>query len=440
MIKSEKSLRFRSKTLMVDNLIKLVRDGFDTVRDGRRNNNSYELANMLSLSFAMFHLKDPSLSSFRNEFSVRSENLARVYGVSVLPGDTAIREAIDQVSPKDLQDLFEPQLAFLKSEGVLEKRHVLGQYTAISIDGTGHYCSGKKGCPQCMVKNHRNGKKTYYHQLLGAVAVHPSQSTVFPVACEAIVKQDGQTKNDCELNASKRIIPQVRQTLGDEKIIAVFDALYSNGPHIKALMAADMRYIIGTKGKTFVDIQVESLRKTDGLTTVKWQTKDKICTVNFVNGLILNGEHQEIETNYFEFIEIDKKSGEQTFYSTWITDIEIDCENIKELVDVARSRWKIENETFNTLKNQGHHLEHNYGHGEKHLATNFAILTFLAFLVDQIAQHLDKDFQKAKDVCKSFKAFWEKIRSVFDLLPTMSMEAIYRFISKKRQVKIPALE
>jgi phosphoribosylformylglycinamidine (FGAM) synthase-like amidotransferase family enzyme len=64
----------------------------------------------------------------------------------------------------------------------------------------------------------------------------------------------------------------------------------------------------------------------------------------------------------------------------------------------------------------------------------------LAFLVDQIAQHLDKDFQVAKGACKSFKALWEKIRYVFYLLPALSMNAIYRFIAKREQVDIPALE
>lgn len=425
---------------MIDNLINLVRSGFGMVNDPRRNNFSYPLPNLLNLAFAMFHLKDPSLSSFRDQFSVRSENLQRVYGVDELPGDTAIREGIDEINPKDLQSLFKPQLDFLKTQGVFKERHVLGDYSVVSVDGTGHYCSGVKGCPQCMVKNHRNGKTTYYHQLLGAVSVHPNQSTVFPVACEAIVKQDGSTKNDCELNASKRIIPQIREALGEEKIITVFDALYINGPHIKALLNEKMSYVIGSKGQTYVDVQIEKLRKTGQLKTLTWQTKDKICTANYANGLLLNGQHQEILTNYFEYTELDTKSGESTFYSTWITDIEIDEENIEDLVAVARSRWKIENETFNTLKNQGYHLEHNYGHGKKYLATNFAILTFLAFLTDQIAQHLDKDFQEAKTVCKSFKSLWEKIRSIFYLLPTMSMNAIYRFIIKRRQVKMPALE
>jgi Transposase DDE domain len=426
---------------MIDKIIKLVRSGFTTVTDPRRDNQSYSMPNLLNLSFAMFSLKDTSLSAFKEQFSVRAENLLRVYGVDSLPGDTALREGIDEVNPKDLQKSFKPLLDFIRDKGVLKKRHVLGKYTLVSVDGTGHYCSGTKGCPQCMVKHHRNGKTSYYHQLLAAVAVHPEQSTVFPVACEAIVKQDGSTKNDCELNASKRIIPQIRATFGDEEqIIAVFDALYINGPHIKALGDDNMRYIIGTKGQTYVDVQVEQLRKDNKLKNFSWQTKDKNCTASFTDGLMLNGQHQEILTNYFEYKETDKKTGEQTFYSTWITDIPIDFQNIIELVAVARARWKIENETFNTLKNQGYQLEHNYGHGKKNLATNFAILTFLAFFTDQIAQHLDKDFQAAKTVCKTFKALWERIRSIFYLVPTMSMNAIYRFIIVRSQVNMPALE
>lgn len=426
---------------MIDTIINLVRVGFKTVTDPRRDNLTYPLPNLLNLSFAMFSLKDTSLSTFKEQFNVRAENLQRVYGVESLPGDTALREGIDEVNPKDLQKLFNPLLDFLRDKGVLKKRHVLSKYTVVSVDGTGHYCSGIKGCSQCMVKHHRNGKTSYYHQLLGAVAVHPEQSTVFPIACEAIVKQDGTTKNDCELNASKRIIPQIRAAFGDkEQIITVFDALYINGPHIKALGTENMRYIIGTKGQTYVDVQVEQLRKNNDLQNLSWETQDKKCHASFANELTLNGQYQDILTNYFEYQEIDKKTGEQTFYSTWITDIPIDVENVEELVAVARARWKIENETFNTLKNQGYQLEHNYGHGKKNLATNFAILTFLAFFTDQIAQHLDKDFQAAKTVCKTFKALWERIRSIFYLVPTMSMNAIYRFIIVRTQVNMPALE
>jgi hypothetical protein len=37
----------------------------------------------------------------------------------------------------------------------------------------------------------------------------------------------------------------------------------------------------------------------------------------------------------------------------------------------GRTRWQIENEVFNTVKNQGYTLEHNFGLGDKHLSAVF---------------------------------------------------------------------
>ena len=425
---------------MIDNLIQCVRQDFAKIADHRDTNTTYDLDDLLMTGFAMFSLKDPSVSCFRELYPVRSANLKSVYGIDSLASDTALREGLDGVNPVDLQASFKVPLDLLRKKGVFKSRYVLGSYVAIAFDGTGHYCSGKTQCPQCLVKNHRNGKQTFYHQLLGAVAVHPEQSTVFPIACEAIVQQDGNTKNDCELNAAKRLIPKVRAMLPDESIIAIFDALYPNGFHIKALQAKGMRYIIGIKGESFVNIQVQKLRQAGKLQSISWQKENRTCTAYFTNGLVLNGSHLDLKTNYFEYTEVDNETGEQVFYSTWITDIPITEENIPELVAVARARWKIENETFNTLKNQGYHLEHNYGHGKQHLATNFALLTFLAFLVDQIAQHMDSFFQKARSTCGSFRTFWEKIRGIFYFVPVKSMKAIYKFIAARTQLDIPALE
>ena len=428
---------------MIDKLIKIVRGGFEKLKDHRRakGNKTYALSDLLSIGFATFSLKDSSLVMFRKEFPHREANLLRVYGLSELPSDTALREGLDGVRPSLLQGEFKPLLEELRTEKVLKSRKVLGKYLVISCDGTGHYCSGKKCRAQCMVKHHKDGRKTHYHQLLGAVNVHPEQKTVFPVAVEAIVKQDGCTKNDCELNASKRLIPQIRDMLPDDELIGVFDALYANGPHIKTLMEADMRYIIGIK-EGYVLIQVERLKAEGKLESISWKDKESgnSCTINFGNKLILNGQHQDILVNFFEYREVDAETGECVFYGTWITDIPITKTNAKDLVSVGRSRWKIENETFNTLKNQGYHLEHNYGHGKKYLATNFAILTMLAFLVDQIAQHLDTAFQKAWKVRGSKKALWKRVQQVFDLLPVSSMNAVYRFICGEIIIDFPLLE
>ena len=52
---------------------------------------------------------------------------------------------------------------------------------------------------------------------------------------------------------------------------------------------------------------------------------------------------------------------------------------VTKVMRAGRTRWMIENETFNTLKTQGYNLEHNYGHGKQHLATNLAMLCFWPF-------------------------------------------------------------
>jgi hypothetical protein len=226
---------------------------------------------------------------------------------------------------------------------------------------------------------------------------------------------------------------------GQHDLLGVFDGLYPNGPLIRLLGDCDIRYVIGIQ-EGYVLIQVEKLRTEGVLQVLEWVGRDgEKCIARWYNSLILNGQNLDVEVNYFEYEQYDKK-GVRTYRNSWITDICITESNIEELVKIGRSRWKIENETFNTLKNQGYHLEHSYGHGKKCLATNFMLLTFLAFLVDQIAQRLDSAFDKALKYCKTKKNLWEKVRQVFDLLPCMSMNVIYRFIAKDIKVNLPMLE
>ena len=106
---------------------------------------------------------------------------------------------------------------------------------------------------------------------------------------------------------------------------------------------------------------------------------------SYINDVALNKSHPDCRVNFLYFREV-KKNGKISTW-TWITDITIEQENLKLLMRGGRSRWKVENETFNTLKNQGYNFEHNYGHGNKYLSTILAMLMMLAFMIDQIQQH-----------------------------------------------------
>jgi hypothetical protein len=124
----------------------------------------------------------------------------------------------------------------------------------------------------------------------------------------------------------------------------------------------------------------------------------------------LNQSHPELRVNFLEYWEID---GDQHRLFSWITDIEVTQDNVQPLRRGGRARWKVENETFNTLKNQGYQLEHNYGHGQQHLATVFAFLMMLAFLVDQVQELGCRLFQAARAHFRSRTSLWERLRALF---------------------------
>ena len=290
---------------MFDKLTRQLGEYFIDVQDHRGSNSSYEVSDSLKGAYAMFSLKSPSLLAFReeNECEVRQHNLKTVYGVKQIPGDTALRETIDEIAPKELHPAFNLPIDELRAEGIWESRRVLGGYMSISIDGTGYYCSGKKSCPHCLVMNLSNGEKRYYHQMLGAVQMHPDVKSVLPVGGEAIVRQDGASKNDCEQNAAKRLIPRVAQQLSQDKLLFVLDGLYATGPMVKLIKQGQASFIITIK-EGYVLIQAERLAKEGKLEEYSWSNGKTKSTARFANGLILNGQHQEVLVNYVEYQQV----------------------------------------------------------------------------------------------------------------------------------------
>jgi hypothetical protein len=427
---------------MIDSLISKVKDALDTVEDHRmaEGNLQYGLGDVLMSAFAMFHLKDPSLLVFRQRVEERWANLERVYKIRSIPKDTAMREALDGVDPLRISEQFGVVHQVLEDHGLWKERMVLGNYLAISADGTQHYCSSKKACAHCLVKHKRNGQTHYHHQLLAAVQVHPQQATVFPMDVEAVQQQDGSSKNDCEQNAAKRLIPRLAQRLPKEaRGLMLLDALYPSGPCLKLLHAHQLSYLATIK-EGYVLLQVERLAQQGQMEEHTWKPKGKVCKASFAHDLIHSGAHQDLLVNYLHYEERDERTGQVLYHNSWVTDLRIRTSQIEELVAVARARWKVENETFNTLKNQGYQLEHNFGHGHQYLASVLACLMMLAFLTDQVAQHADAAFKKAWAYCKTKKNLFEKVRQVFDLLPCMSMNVIYRFIAKDIVLDFPLLE
>ncbi len=418
---------------MYDQLLELVFQGFGGVEDHRKGGTKYSLQDCLMSSFAMFSLKDPSLLSFVSNYVARKENLEQVFKLQQIPSENGLRKILDSVQPDKLRPVFKQLFTYLSENGLLENRRFLGNKLLVSVDGTGTYASNAIKCSHCLTKKRKNGNIEYQHQLLAASVVTPELSTVFPVFGEAITRQDGATKNDCERNACKRLLPQIRAVLPDEKIVVLLDALYADGPTIRALQEKgnDMDYIIVIK-EGYVLEQVAQQVKNGSLNRLEFKKGErKLCQLEWSSNLILNGANQEIRVNYLAYKEIDIQTDTVSYSNKWITNLALDSSTVEQVAQAGRTRWKIENETFNTLKNQGYNLEHNYGHGQWFLATIFALVMLLAFFVDQLTRALDEDFKEALIEAKTLRDCRQKVRVLFDFIPVVSMNLIYQIIARK---------
>ena len=318
----------------------------------------------------------------------------------------------------------------MRAAGILSSYHYLGDYMFVSVDGVHHYSSESVQCDHCMEYTKSNGHIEYRHSMLSAVIVHPEKREVLPIAHEPIVKQDGKEKNDCERNAAHRLIPRLKELFPKDKVALVEDALSANGPHIRALKGQGFRFIIGVKpdGNKYLFDLIQRLDNHGKVNECKIEEKRFIHHFRYVNGLPLNSDNRDIKVNFVEYWQVDKTGKEKDKHFSWITDFHLTKGSVYQVMRAGRGRWKIENETFNTLKNQGYNFEHNYGHGKKNLCSILALLMMLAFLVDQLQQGWNELFQAAWHKTQTRIALWEKVRQKFDEYAVDSMDMIYKLI------------
>ncbi len=419
------------KNLNADAMFAAIRKDFGQIADHRASNKKIPLVDALMSGFAMFSLKDQSLLAFDERRCEEPESLHGVFGVRIIPCDSQMRTTLDGVTPDSLRLSFRTLFNYAQRDKALEKLVWLDGHYLLALDGTGIYSSAKVSSPYCMKKVKRNGKVEYYQQMLAAAIVSPDQRAVLPLCPEMIIMQDGSTKQDCERAAAGRFLVKFRQDHPHLKCVVIEDGLSSNGPHITDLIDHNMRFILGAKPGDHAHLFAQLDRAIeDGEATEFSQTRQGeegiTHTYRFVNGVSLNKSNPGLLVNVLEYWQSDSKGKEIKF--SWVTDLPLTTENVYQIMRAGRARWRIENEVFNTLKNQGYNLEHNFGLGEKHLSAVFNHLMMLAFLVDQIQQLCCPLFQAAWQRCKRKKSLWQIIRSYFDLFVMPSMEVILQSI------------
>jgi hypothetical protein len=258
--------------------------------------------------------------------------------------------------------------------------------------------------------------------------VHPDEKVVLPFAPEPILKEAGAVKNDCERNAAKRGLTRLRREHPHLKAIIIEDGLASNAPHIRLLQALDFRFILGArpKGHSYLFEFVNAVNTEEKQERRKDSRgkKEVLRRYRWVNNVPLNDANDDLKVNFLEYWELSLTGKVQQHFS-WVTDLTLDSNNVEKIMRGGRARWKIENETFNTLKNKGYQFEHNFGHGYKNLSTVMASLMFLAFLIDQVQESACQSFQRAFKKMKRKCRLWNKLRNLFYVCLLRSWQDVY---------------
>jgi hypothetical protein len=401
--------------LILDRLLTGLYDACAAFPDKRKGAGEYSMADIGLSAFSLFFMQSESFLSYQRslEEGRKTSNCHTLFGMAKIPTDNHIRSMLDPVHPSHLQSSFDQVTATLRARGGMKEFERLGGRALIALDGTEYFCSQKLGCPQCQTRKRSNGKTEFYHSMLAATLVAPGHNMVVPLMPEFIAKPDGAEKQDCERNAAKRWLAAHGARMKELRPVYLGDDLFACQPICEAALASGADFLFTAKPdshKTLYDFmngatfdEVSQLRKEGG--------KKLTYRYRWFSQAPLRDGKDALSVNWIGLTISDAK-GKTTYEGAFVTSLEVSRETVAEIAACARARWKIENESFNILKNNGYHLEHNFGHGKQNLAMLFAAMNLLAFAMHTVCDCLEDLWGKAREAKRSRKRFFEHIRTI----------------------------
>lgn len=434
------------QTNIFDFLIESMSDTIDTIIDSRkqRTNLKYSLNDIVLSAFSVFYFQNKSWLSFQRsaQTSKGLSNGQTMFGIKDIPSDNHIRKILDTITPKCFKMIYEKILLKIKSLGILKRFTFCKEYILVALDGTYYHSSKNISCKCCQRRVDKgNGEIHYYHSVITPTIVHPDNKKVIPLMQEFIDNSDGEDKQDCEINASKRWIDNF-DNITDKKLIILGDDLYSREPMVQKVLNFHYSYIFVAKPTShkYLYQQITMIQNLGTLDTIKRekivQGKKQISTYSYINKLSMTAPQgkviQPLITNWCEVI-VTNLSGKKLYHNSFITDIPLHPDNVIDIVQAGRTRWKIENENNNTLKTKGYNLEHNFGHGKNNLSKTLCSLNILAFLFHTVQELEDELYQELTKEIGSREKFFGGINLLTTMFNFKSFNHMIEFILKSRQ-------
>jgi len=387
--------------------LKAVCAGFPDTRDGRGGN--IAMADFGLSAHSLFFMQSESFLSHQRamEQGHSRTNCQTLFGMDHIPSDNYIRDNLDPVDPAYLQPLFRRMETELARPVMRQSFQRLGGRTLIAWDGTEYFNSYKIKCPHCSTRKRNNGETECFHTLLSATVVAPGTTRVVPLMPEFIAKQDGVEKQDCERNAAKRWFDQHGRRVRSLNPVYLGDDLFACQPIAAMIRNNGDDFIFTCKETSHKGLYdfIGGTTKEQHEVRVRKRAITEIFRYRWIEHVPLREDKDAMMVNWIGFQILDAK-GKIKYTMAWVTSLPVSKDNIADIVACGRARWKIENESFNVMKNHGYALEHNFGHGKKFLAMILAAFNLLAFAWHSVLDLLEPPWQAAREVAAKRTRFF----------------------------------
>lgn len=408
------------------------------------DNTQFEMADIALSAFAVFFTQCPSFLSFQqNMEQTQGRNNARsLFQVGRIPSDNHIRQMLDPVQPLHLFSLFDDLRQAFEEAGLLKEMRAVKDTRLIALDATWYFSSQSKTihCPNCSCIRHADGYTTHFHSAITPVIVSPGHSQVVPLRPEFIVPQDGQLKQDCEINAAKRWLcaHAARYATGNDTLLG--DDLYAHQPFCRQVLLHGFHFLFTCKPASHAHLSswIEGLEAGRQLHTLKLRLKGQSNRwehhqYRWANAVPLTDSDDALKVNWCE-LTITDAEGAVRYRNSFITDWPISADNVAGLVSAGRARWKIENQSNNVLKNRGYHLEHNFGHGKQHLSSLLATLNLLAFGLHTLLELTDESYRLIRSTVGARRKFFTHLEALTTYLYFETWERLMDFMMRGLEI------
>jgi hypothetical protein len=383
-------------------------------------NGQYELKDAGLSAFSVFYMQAPSFLSWQQDMEKRKgrNNARSVFGIEKIPSVEQIKNLLDPMDEQGLGPAFWEVYHAFEARGQLRAYEGVKGTQLVSLDGTQHHASQKIHCEHCRVTV-RKERAYYEHQVLMAVLCAPEQAQVICLEPEFITPQDGHDKQDCEQAAIKRWVRRHASEFTPWGVTILTDDLHCHQPTCELFIEHKMYFILTCKPDSHNTLYEELalLEQVEGAiscqTVRRWNGRHHETWVyRWAEQLPLRRWPDVLLVNWCELTVFNESTGEQMFHNAWATNHDVNEHEVEAIAASGRARWKVENEGINVLKNHGYQFQHNYGHGQQHLANVLLCLLLLAFLVHTVLHLSCETYQAIRQALGARRKFFNDLQAL----------------------------